>query len=274
MGRLLLLPLALALLIFSQIALAGGNEDKVVVNSYVSIDVEGIITALRGNTESTRNALESTRDTLNSGIGGLSSAVLGAFSAYAQDAVRSFSHPLTGLTVFLISHNPDVGGMKASWSAVVSVISALYVLMFIVAGLLLLVNSASALERENAKGWAANAIAAIIAVNVSFALYSLLLEIFSAITAGIVAKAGTEIFDSALPGAQIGLLAAYALSLFVLAITLFARQLFLLCDVSYKNNPLAVAQKQLRLLSIMENVYFLPSPFRYVSASMVFCHCL
>src|SRR3989339_1393015 len=125
MGRLLLLPLALALLIFSQIALAGGNEDKVVVNSYVSIDVEGIIAALRGNTESTRNALESTRDTLNSGIGGLSSAVLGAFSAYAQDAVRSFSHPLTGLTVFLISHNPDVGGMKASWSAVVSVISAL-----------------------------------------------------------------------------------------------------------------------------------------------------
>ncbi len=197
---------------------AGGNGGGVI---NINIDVQGIINAING---------------LGSGLGGtlgnIPSQVLGVFGNAFKGSLISFNDPLMQFSQTLLTSNPDPNGLYPWWQSTILVISSFYLLLFLVIGFMFLFSSLNPEKRMEAKEWLKNAFVMIVLVNLSFVLYSLILELATAITQFMWISGFQNFFDpQVFSNMGAGMLLTYGLAVLLTAVTLFIRHVFLLIGV-------------------------------------------
>ena len=198
----------------------------------VNIDVSGIISAVNGNTQSNANAMGETKSTLNNSIIELPFDIFGLFTNSIKNSLRNFNTSLLGLAKELLSANPDPELMIGWWQAIVTIISAFYLIVFLVIGFSFLISGSSVVQREQSKEWLKNAVIMIIGVSISFYLYGLILGLSTGITKFLWETSFEQFFvPSMLNGSGIFMLIAFVGTISLALVTLFLRYLFLLIGV-------------------------------------------
>jgi len=198
----------------------------------INIDVSGIINAVNGNTSSNASAMNDTKSTLNNSITGLPFDIFGLFTNSIKNSLRNFNTSLLGLAEELLSANPDPELMVGWWQAIVTVISAFYLIVFLVIGFSFLISGDSVVKREQSKEWLKNAVIMIIGVTISFYLYGLILGLSTGITKFLWITGFEQFFDSAVfSGTGIFMLIAFSGTIGLALVTLLLRYLFLLIGV-------------------------------------------
>jgi len=169
---------------------------------------------------------------LSESIAGVPVAVVGYFSGLLRASVVGFIEPLFLVMKALILYNVNPFNFEGYWLAVVSIISAFYLLLFLVVGFRFLLGSYDAEQRLKAKEWFKGAIMIVIAVNASLLLYSLLLLLGSG-TASALWSPELESFLllENLSVLNFVWLFVVALFAFLAMITLIVRQIFLIISV-------------------------------------------
>lgn len=195
----------------------GGGSTGININ----FDVNGIINAI---------------NSLGSGIGGILNSipdqVLGVFGNAFKGSLISFNDPLMQLSQALLTSNPDPNGLYNWWQSIILVISSFYLLLFLVIGFMFLFSSLNPEKRMEAKEWLKNVFMMIVLVNLSFVLYTILLQLATAITQFMLISGFQNFFDpNTFSNMGAVLLLLYGLAVFLTSITLFVRHVFLLLGV-------------------------------------------
>lgn len=193
-------------------------DTPIVVQPVINFDLHGLIESVAQNASAITGAL-----------GSIPSAVFGLFREYIEGAVKEIDNQLVSLLKALVSANPDPENMKEWADTAVAIVSAFYLLVFLAAGLAFMLAGISPEKRHRAKEWLKNAVIMVIAVNISFPVYSAALELAAAITNFIWGSVPDSFFlSSAFSGMNIAALALFAMSASFAILTLFLRYLFLL----------------------------------------------
>ena len=158
--REIILAILLTGLLFSNQAVYAGSGLPIVVQPIINIDVSGII-----------NAVISKADQLGNAVNAVGRGVGDALKAYLEGSIESFNSPVLLLMEYLISANPNPEPMKPWFDSVVIVISALYLLVFVCAGLMFLLSAISPEKRIEAKIWLRNTAFIIALVSFSYPIY-------------------------------------------------------------------------------------------------------
>jgi len=145
----------------------------------------------------------------------------------------AFIQPLLETAKALITVNINPFDFQGLWLAIVSIISAFYLLLFLIVGLKFLFGCYDATHRKEAKEWFKNAVILVVAVNASLLLYSLLLNIGSAVALTLWSNEFEELFLVQNLGALDFIWAGiFAVNLFLAIVTLALRHLFLILGVA------------------------------------------
>jgi len=145
----------------------------------------------------------------------------------------AFIQPLLETAKALITININPFDFQGLWQTIVTIISAFYLLLFLVVGLKFLFGCYDAVHRKQAKEWLKNAIILVIAVNASLLLYALLLNLGSGVALTLWSSEFEELFLIENIGALDVIWAGvFAISLFLALATLVLRQLFLILGVA------------------------------------------
>lgn len=217
----LLLPIFITgLLFFSPSVHAqttGGNSGPININ----IDISGIINAINGLGSG-----------LSGTLGSIPSQVLGIFGNAFKGSLISFNDPMMQLSQALLTSNPDPSGLYPWWQSTILIISSFYLLLFLLIAFMFLFSALNPEKRLEAKEWLKNAFIMIVLVNLSFILYSLLLELATAITQFMWISGFQNFFDpNVFSNMGAGQLLLYGLAVLLTAVTLFLRHVFLLIGV-------------------------------------------
>ena len=159
-----------------------------------------------------------------------------AMSAAMVEAQRqelvNFIEPFLDASKTFILSNPDPSGLVNYWQLMVQVISAFYILLFLVAGLKFVLGAYDSHQREEAKEWFKNALFVVIVLNASYLLYTVLLDVGSAIALEFWSSDFESLFTFA-SIESLNLFSLYYLSFTIslLWFTLFARYALLLIGV-------------------------------------------
>ncbi len=148
-----------------------------------------------------------------------------------QELVLFIKPFLEAIKTFILS-NPNPLDLFGFWQLIISVISAFYILLFLVAGLKFVLGAYDVGQREEAKVWFKNALFVVIVLNASYLLYSILLDLGS----GVALVFWDAKFESLFSFAAIESLNLFSLyylaaSSALLWITLFLRYALLLIGV-------------------------------------------
>jgi len=150
-----------------------------------------------------------------------------------RQALIGFIQPLLETAKALMTINIDPFAFQGLWQTIVTIISAFYLLLFLVVGLKFLFGCYDAVHRKEAKEWFKNAIILVVAVNASLLLYSLLLNLGSAVAMTLWSNEFEGLFLIENLGALDVIWAGiFAMSLFLALATLVIRQLFLILGVA------------------------------------------
>ena len=146
--------------------------------------------------------------------------------------VIAFVQPLLEAAKFLVTANINPYDFQTMWLAIVGIISALYLLLFLIVGLKFIVGSYSATQRAEAKEWFKNAVVMMVLVGASLLIYSLLLDLSS----GIALALWSEEFEQLFLLENLNVLdllwvAILAFFVFLALITLAVRQIILIMGV-------------------------------------------
>ena len=114
-------------------------------------------------------------------VGGLAQGIVDAFLQTGSGMVIGFVEPMLEVAKVLMTANIDPFSLIDYWIVMVTVISAFYVIAFLLVGYKFLFGAYDAVQRAEAKEWAKNAVLIVITVNASLLLYSLMLNISSGI---------------------------------------------------------------------------------------------
>ena len=145
----------------------------------------------------------------------------------------AFIQPLLEAAKALITLNIDPFAFQDLWLAIVAIISAFYLLLFLIVGLKFLFGCYDAVHRKQAKEWFKNAVILVVAVNASLLLYSLLLNLGSAIALTLWSEELEAVFLVESLGALDLIWAGiFAVSLLLALLTLVIRQVFLILGVA------------------------------------------
>jgi hypothetical protein len=198
----------------------------------IVIDFGGVIGAVNSNANSTEHKLDETTSILEGAIGSIPKGIFDLLTASLKSSLHEFTASLLTLAALLISVNPDPMLMFDFWQAIVTVISCFYLLIFLIVGFRFLMIGANIQKREEAKDSLKNAVIMIIAVNLSFIFYQLILELATAVTQFMWVTGFEQFFmTTTYSGAGLFMLISLAGAVIVALITLFARYLFLLMGV-------------------------------------------
>lgn len=158
----------------------------------------------------------------------IASAFLGAFS----NLFVAFITPLLETAKVLITYNIDPNNYAQYWQAIVVVLSAFYLLLFVIVGLKFLLGSYSPEQRTEAKEWLKNAIFLLVLINASLLIYSLLLQLSQGIAVTLWNN-GLEEFFRFENASAIDLLwlIIIAIALFLALLSLFFRHLIVIVGV-------------------------------------------
>ncbi len=146
--------------------------------------------------------------------------------------------PLLKLVQTLLTEPANVNTFQPLWAVIVYVISMFYGLFFLFAGFNLMISGYDSAKREKAKYWLRNVVLMIIFVQASFLIYSLILELSSLMTAGVINIIDPKFFlmtlDNGLNfGLQLSLLIPYIGTLVITIILLGLRYLFAIVGVVF-----------------------------------------
>jgi hypothetical protein len=194
-------------------------EDGDIFN--IIIDIQGII-----------DAIIELGENLGGTITGVPKQALDIFSGAFKGSLINFNDPLMELSKTLLTTNPDPSGLQVWWESIILVISSFYLLLFLGIGFMFLFASLDAEKRATAKEWLKNAFLMIVLINISFILYELLLSLTTAITNYLWISGFEQFFDpNAFSEMGSAGLIVYGITVFLSAITLFIRYVFLLLGV-------------------------------------------
>ncbi len=210
------LPIMLALLLLPNMVFAEPEPQPI-----IEIDLQGVI-------DSVNNMFSGLSDS----ISGIPQAVLDSFTGFLKAEMVSFVDPLFAVMKALMLYNIDPFNYESYWFTIVSIISAFYLLLFVVVGLRFLLGCYDASHRAKAKEWFKNAIIIVIAVNASLLLYSLLLMLGSGIAQTLWNPELEQLLTiDLLDTLNFIWLGILALFVFLAMITLIVRQIFLIIAV-------------------------------------------
>ncbi len=165
-------------------------------------------------------------------VASLPSGIASSFFSYFSGLLAGFIQPLLDVAKVLLTANIDPFHFQSSWQIIVAIISSLYLLLFLIVGLKFLFGSYDAVQRKDAKEWFKKAILLVICVNASLLLYSLLLDLSSAVALTLWNPQFESVFTiSNLTSLDFLWLTIFALFLFLALVTLVARQIFLIVAV-------------------------------------------
>ncbi len=149
-----------------------------------------------------------------------------------KQIVVDFVTPLLDLAKNFITSNPDTLHYQAHWQAVVTLISAFYLLIFLAVGFKFVVGSYDEVQRTEAKEWAKKALLIVILCNASLLLYTLLLNIGSAVSLYLWNSSYEQMFQlQNLSVLNLFLLAFFAIAVLAALVTLFIRYLLVLVSI-------------------------------------------
>ena len=144
----------------------------------------------------------------------------------------AFITPLIDVAKVLITVNIDPSHFVDLWQTIVTIISCFYLLLFVIVGLKFLFGCYDAVQRADAKEWFKKAILLVLAVNGSLLLYSLVLNLSSAIALFLWNSKFESLFSVAKLGALDFIwLIIFSLFLLLALITLVLREIFLIVSV-------------------------------------------
>lgn len=172
------------------------------------------------------------------GLTNLATCLPEKFFQYIADMLNSTVQPLLSMVQSLLTAPASVEIFFPLWAVIVYVISLFYGLFFLFAGFNFMVSGYDAAKRENAKYWLRNVILMIIFVQGSFLIYSLIIELGSLLTAGMINIIDPNFFlmttDSIVNfGLQFLFLLLYLTVLLLTMVLLALRYLFVVVGVVF-----------------------------------------
>jgi hypothetical protein len=102
--------------------------------------------------------------------------------------------PILGVIKLLLAQPPNIQAFSSLWAVLIYMISLFYGIFILIAGFNFIISGQNAEKRENAKQWLQNVILMMLFVQASFLIYSLVSELASAMTSGIVGMIDPNFF--------------------------------------------------------------------------------
>ena len=160
------------------------------------------------------------------------------FFEFITSVMNAAIQPLLKLVQTLLTEPANVNTFQPLWAVIVYVISLFYGLFFLFAGFNLMISGYDSAKREKAKYWLRNVVLMIIFVQASFLIYSLILELSSLMTAGVINIIDPKFFlmtlDNGLNfGLQLSLLSFYIITMITTIVLLGLRYLFAIIGVVF-----------------------------------------
>lgn len=149
-----------------------------------------------------------------------------------KQMVVDFVTPLLDLAKTFITANPNPENYQSYWQAIIVLISAFYLLMFLGVGFKFVMGSYDEVQRMEAKEWAKKAILIVVLCNASLLLYSLLLNVGSGTALYLWNSSYEQMFQlQNLSALNFFLLAFFAVAVLIALVTLFVRYLLVLVGI-------------------------------------------
>ncbi len=172
------------------------------------------------------------------GLANLATCIPQKFFEFLHGLINAPLQPFLYLTKNLLSEPVNIQVFISLWAIIVYILSIFYGLFLILAGFNFLISGYSAEKRERAKDWLKNVILMMIFVQASFYLYSILIELSSAMTAGIIGMVDPNFFLLTVDnitnlGLEIFLAIPYLLTLLLTVILLSIRYLLVATGVLF-----------------------------------------
>jgi hypothetical protein len=109
-------------------------------------------------------------------------------------AVNAPLQPLLDWIKSLLTAEVNPTLLLPIWSIIIYIISLFYGLFFLFAGFNFMISGYDSVKREHAKSWMRNIILMVIFVQSSYFLYSVILEVASSLTSGIIQLINPQFF--------------------------------------------------------------------------------
>lgn len=172
------------------------------------------------------------------GLTNLASCIPEKFIEYITTIINAPLQPLLDLAKNLLTEAVNVNLFYSLWSLIIYVISIFYGLFFMFAGFNFIISGYDSAKRENAKQWLANTIFMVIFVQLSFVIYSLINELSSMMTAGVINLINQNFFLLTVDnisniGLELSLALPYVLMLLISVILLALRYLAVVVGVMF-----------------------------------------
>ena len=160
--------------------------------------------------------------------GDIANAVLDSLKQIVVDFVT----PLLDLAKTFITVNPNPENYESYWQAIIVLISAFYLLIFLVVGVKFVMGSYDEAQRMEAKEWAKKAILIVVLCNASLLIYSLILNVGSATSLYLWDGSYEQLFQiQNLSALNLILIIFFAIAVLIALVTLFIRYLLVLVGI-------------------------------------------
>lgn len=172
------------------------------------------------------------------GLTNLATCIPQKFFEFILTIINAPLQPFLTLTKNLLSEPVNIEIFISLWAIIIYILSIFYGLFLIFAGFNFMISGYSAEKRERAKEWLRNVILMMLFVQASYYLYSILIELSSSMTAGILDMIDQKFFLLTVDnltnfGLQIILAIPYLLTLLLTVILLSLRYLLVSTGVIF-----------------------------------------
>jgi len=161
-----------------------------------------------------------------------------SFMEYLLEIFNAPLEPLLAVVEKMFTEPVNITGFKSLWVVIVSLIGLFYGFAFLYAGFNFIVAGFDSSRKETAKTWLKNILMMLVAVQASFYLYQLLIEIGALMTAGVFSMIPADFFRLTADvfgelGMSLLYATAYAVVLFLTALLLSLRYLLVATGVLF-----------------------------------------
>ena len=172
------------------------------------------------------------------GLSNLATCIPQKFFEFVLGIINAPLQPFLTLTKNLLSEPVNIEIFISLWAIIIYILSIFYGLFLIFAGFNFMISGYSAEKRERAKEWLRNVILMMVFVQASYYLYSILIELSSSMTAGIIGMIDQKFFlltvdNVANLGLEIMLAIPYVVTLVFTVILLSLRYLLVAIGVIF-----------------------------------------
>ena len=172
------------------------------------------------------------------GLSNLATCIPQMFFEFVLGIINAPLQPFLTLTKNLLSEPVNIEIFISLWAIIIYILSIFYGLFLIFAGFNFMISGYSAEKRERAKEWLRNVILMMVFVQASYYLYSILIELSSSMTAGIIDMIDQKFFlltvdNVANLGLEIMLAIPYVITLVFTVILLSLRYLLVATGVIF-----------------------------------------